>query len=86
MSIRPIKATLTRCANHQALIVLDGLFNGLEIRPADLREMAMHLNAVADMAARLPLGGKRWKPTLVEIGTPDRQAPEVKASAAEARA
>jgi hypothetical protein len=40
----------------------------MEVRPADLRRMAQQLVAIADMADRLPLGGKRWKPTRVEIG------------------
>ncbi len=64
-----IVATLTRCRHGQALVQLESTpFNGLEIRPADLRVMAQHLVAIADMANRLPLGGKHWKPSRVEIG------------------
>lgn len=63
-----IKATLTRCRHGQALVVLEGQpFNGLEIRPGALREMAQQLNALADMAARLPTGGKHWRPTQVQM-------------------
>ena len=66
-----ITATLTRDRNSNALVVLDSApFNGLEIRPHDLRLMAQQLTAIADMAARLPLGGKHWKPTKVEVGKP----------------
>lgn len=51
-----IVATLTRCRHGQALVQLESSpFNGLEIRPADLRVMAQHLAAIADMANRLPL-------------------------------
>lgn len=64
-----IVATLTRCRHGQALVQLESTpFNGLEIRPADLRLMAQHLIAIADMANRLPMGGKHWKPSRVEIG------------------
>lgn len=65
-----IVATLTRCRHGQALVQLESTpFNGLEIRPADLRLMAQHLAAIADMANRLPMGGKHWKPSRVEIGS-----------------
>lgn len=64
-----IQATLTRCHDGQALIELHGQpFNGLEIRPGALREMAQQLNALAEMAARLPTGGKHWRPTQVQMG------------------
>lgn len=42
-------------------------FNGLELRPGELRQMAQQLSALADMAARLPTGGKHWKPTKVKV-------------------
>lgn len=64
-----IKATLTRCRHNNALVVIESApFHGMEVRPADLRRMAQQLVAIADMADRLPLGGKRWKPTRIEIG------------------
>jgi hypothetical protein len=64
-----LQATLTRCRHSNALVVIDSSpFNGMEIRPADLRRLAQQLIAIADMADHLPLGGKRWKPTRVEIG------------------
>jgi len=69
MSAAEIQATLTRCRNGQPLIVLDGgLFNDLEIRPQELRLLAQNLSALAEMAARLPTGGKRFHPTRVAIG------------------
>lgn len=64
-----LKATLTRCRHSNALVVVESSpFNGMEIRPADLRCLAQQLIAIADMADRLPLGEKHWKPTRVEIG------------------
>lgn len=64
-----INATVTRCRHGQPLIVLDGgPFNGLEIRPLELRRLAQNLNALAEMAARLPTGGKRFRPTRIVIG------------------
>lgn len=64
-----IAATLTRCRHSNSLVVLESSpFNGMEVRPADLRRMAQQLIAIADMADRLPLGGKHWSPTVVEIG------------------
>lgn len=66
-----IEATLTRCRHNNALVVLESRpFNGMEVRPADLRRMAQQLSAIADMADLLPLGGKHWQPTHVEIGGP----------------
>lgn len=60
--------THTRCRDGQALVVLDSApFNGLELRPGALRELAQHLLLAADMAARLPTGGKHWKPTQVQM-------------------
>lgn len=69
MNTRQISATLTRCRHGQALIVLeDRPFNGLEIRPHELRQLASELTALAEMAARLPTGGKHFRPTRVVIG------------------
>ena len=69
MSQGPINATLTRCRHGQPLVVLDSEpFNGMEIRPNDLRRLAQHLTALADMAARLPTGGKHFRPTKVNFG------------------
>lgn len=74
-----ITATLTRCRHGQALVQLESSpFNGLEIRPADLRRMAQQLAAIADMANRQPTGGKHWKPTKVVIGEGAAQEGETK--------
>ena len=63
-----IAATLTKDHHGQPLVVLDGQpFNGLEICPADLRVMAQQLHVLADMAHRLPMRGKHWKPTHVSL-------------------
>ncbi len=67
----PLQATITRCRDSQALVVLDSQpFNGLELRPSELRQLAQQLCALADMAARLPTGGKHWRATKVSMGTP----------------
>lgn len=59
-------ATLTKDRHGQPLVVLDGRpFNGLDIYPTDLRRMAQQLNALADMAAKLPTSGKHFRPTKV---------------------
>ena len=72
-----IHATVTRCRHGQPLIVLDDSpFNGLEIRPHELRLLAQNLNALAEMAARLPTGGKRFRPTRVAIGEEINQQPQ----------
>lgn len=64
-----IQATLTRCRHGQPLVVLNSEpFNGMEIRPHDLRRLAQQLAALADMAARLPMGGKHFRPTTVNLG------------------
>ncbi|QDL55915.1 hypothetical protein [Rhodoferax aquaticus] len=61
-----IAATLTKDRHGQPLVVLDGQpFNGLEIRPGELRQMAQQLNVLADMATKLPLGSKHFVPTKV---------------------
>lgn len=66
----PTTATLTRCRHGQPLVVLESApFNGLEIRPGDLRALAQRLAALADMAAKLPTGGKHFRPTKVQLGT-----------------
>jgi hypothetical protein len=71
--MKTIRAILTRCRHNHALVELDSSpFNGLEIRPADLRRMAQQLVTIADMAERLPLGGKHWQPTRVEVGGDER--------------
>lgn len=62
----PLRATLTRCRAKQRLIELHSApFNGLEIRPADLRMLAQQLVDLADAAERLPTAGKYWRPTPV---------------------
>lgn len=66
----PIRATLSRCGHGNALVTLESHpFNGLEIRPHELRRMAAQLAALAGMTLQLPLEGKHFKPTQVEIGT-----------------
>lgn len=63
-------ATLTRCGQGQPLVVLESSpFNGLEIRPGDLRALAQRLSALAEMATKLPTGGKHFRPTKVQLGT-----------------
>lgn len=65
-----IAATLTRDRHAHPLVVLDSQpFNGLEIRPSDLRQLAQQFIALADMAGKLPMGGKNWKSTTVQFGT-----------------
>ena len=66
----PFAATMTRCRHGQALVVLEsGPFNGYEVRPPALRQMAQQLLALADMAGQLPTGGKHWRATRVQMGT-----------------
>jgi hypothetical protein len=62
-----VKAELTKCRENKALIVLNGKFNGLEVRPAELYELAEKLIILAGMAERKPLDGKQWKPEEVTI-------------------
>lgn len=77
-----IQALLTRCRHGNALVNLESQpFNGLEIRPADLRRMAQQLTSIADMADHLPLGGKHWKPTRVEIGDKGKRLTEAEIAA-----
>lgn len=65
---RPLDAKLTRCKDKQPLIELESApFNGLALRPHELRHLAQQLNALADMASRLPMGGKHFKPTKVTM-------------------
>lgn len=69
-----LQATLTRCRYGNALIQLESRpFNGMEIRPTELRRLAQQLIATADMADRLPLGGKHWKPTRMMVGDATQQ-------------
>jgi hypothetical protein len=64
----PINATLTRCRDAQPLVMLNSRpFNGMEVRPSELRQMAQQLIALADMAHKLPMGGKHWRPTQVQM-------------------
>lgn len=72
-----ISATLTRCRDNQPLVVVNSApFNGLEIRPNELRQMAQQLTALADMASRLPTGGKHWRPTHVRLVAEGHVDPE----------
>ena len=64
----PLTALLTRCQYGQALIVLESEpFNGLEIRPHDLQRLAERLLALAVTTARLPAGGKHYRPTRLTL-------------------
>ena len=73
--MNPISATLTRCRHGQPLVELTSEpFNGLEIRPKDLRHMAQQLLALTETATRLPTGGKHFAPTRVVLGEA-RQVP-----------
>ena len=75
MTQAKINATVTRCREKQPLIVLEGgPFNGLEIRPVELRRLAQNLAALAEMAVRMPTGGKRFSPTKIVIGEEATQA------------
>jgi len=79
-AMQTIAATLTRCRHGQALVVLESRpFNGVELRPGDLRQLAQQLNAIADMAARLPTGGKHWRATRVELGAEPTAQPRADA-------
>lgn len=65
----PLKATLTKDRHGQPLVALDGgPFCGLEIKPAALRELATHLDALACLATRIPTGGKHFRPVRVLVG------------------
>lgn len=73
----PLQATLGRCRHGQALVTIESQpFNGLVIRPADLRELSQRLSALADMATRLPTGGKHWRPSKVCMGAMPDARPE----------
>jgi len=68
VTLHPLKATLTRCRHGQALVVLESEpFNGLEMRPGQLRALAQQLTAIADMADSLPTHGKHWRATPVSV-------------------
>ena len=70
----PITATLTRCCDGGALIVLESEpFKELEIRPHDLAALAERLAGLAAMAKRLPMTAKSFRPTKVQIGKPDAE-------------
>jgi len=65
---RPIHASLTACRHRQPLVVLNSTpFNGMEIRPDDLRRMAQQLTKLADMADLLPTVGKYFRPLTVQM-------------------
>lgn len=67
--MNPLEATITRCRDSQALVELDSHpFNGLTLRPAELRALGAQLTALADMAGKLPTGGKHWRATKVSMG------------------
>lgn len=60
-----IKVTYTRTWDNKPLVVLDGgPFNGAERTPAQLRELAVYLEDIADRADRRPCTGKHWAPAV----------------------
>lgn len=60
--------TFTRCRDGKPLLELDGTpFNGLEIRPTDLRRLGETLMWLADLGTALPTDGRDWKATKVEV-------------------
>lgn len=60
--------TFTRCRDGKPLMELGGQpFNGLEIRPADLRRLGETLVWLADLGEALPTDGRHWKATQVEV-------------------
>ncbi len=64
----PLNAKLTRCRQGEALVELTSEpFNGLAIRPDDLRALAQQLTAIANMADSLPTHGKHWRATSVSV-------------------
>lgn len=61
-----ITALLTRCRNKRPLVVLESSpFNGFEIRPGDLRDLAKELTTIASLA-EVDTAKKSWKPVRVE--------------------
>lgn len=61
-----VTALLTRCRNKRPLIVLESNpFNGLEIRPEDLHDLAKELITIANLAER-DCGQSNLKPVRVE--------------------
>lgn len=71
MSTARLAATISRCRLGQPLVTLDSEpFNGLEVRPDELRRLAQQFTALAEMAERQPTSSKRYhhRPTKVEIG------------------
>jgi hypothetical protein len=64
-----LHATITRCRHDQPLVVLDGApFNGMEVRPQELRLLAQSLHALAERAEQPPIRGTRFRPTRIAIG------------------
>lgn len=65
----PLSATLAQDRHGQPLVTLDGgPFNGLEIAPAALRELAGHLDALARLAVSRHAVGKHRRPLVVTVG------------------
>jgi hypothetical protein len=64
----PIVATITRDRNGWPLVVLDGEpFNGVETSPQKLRSLAQQLAALADVACKTPMKGKKFRPLKVTL-------------------
>ncbi|MCL2345037.1 MAG: hypothetical protein FWC58_04190 [Desulfobulbus sp.] len=66
MNPLPLHATITRCRHGQPLVeIRSEPFNGLEIRPADLRRLAARLIELAALSEAQP--PSRWaKPVVLE--------------------
>lgn len=61
-----ITALLTCCRNKRPLVVLESSpFNGMEIRPEDLRDLANELVVIANLA-EVDVQKKNWKPVRVQ--------------------
>lgn len=71
MSFARLAATISRCRLGQPLVTLDSEpFNGLEVRPDELRRLAQQFTALAEMAERQPTSRRYHHcPTKVEVGT-----------------
>jgi len=62
-------AILTRCRFKKPLVQIDSApFNGMEIRPDELRYLAQQLIALADEAERKPSIGRGWMASRIELG------------------
>lgn len=66
----PLDITVKRCKNAHPLISIHSApFEGLELRPNALIGLGQSLIAAAELANRLPTGGKHWRATRVFINS-----------------